>query len=269
MDNQTMDNDYYSDGDVKPKSRVGKVFRYVGLALIVLVYGLIMFRIFIKSDPKEAKSFIWTDKSVAAYENNKDGFDVFSQKIRTYQRQIGEDENGIPQYETVTYNDITSDGTFRVSNMIYVRTTKELIVTVRYNRTAVEALKEVYGFETVPQGELFFFALDGVGKSGDAYATDYSYTSFSKFTYEYRRLVFSDVELPEKSTLYLNVYYVGDVRLDSPLEFYPDKKEKGLSVRLTLPIYDPYIGGDKYKIEKALPPAENDRLKKAPYVILK
>ncbi len=262
-----MENDYYSDGEHKSKSKIGKILRLAALSLAVLVYGLIFFRIFIKSDPESAKMFLWTDTAVQAYKDSSDTFGAYTQKLSTYQRQTGTDENGIPEYTTVSYNDITSDGSFHVSNMIYVSSTKELTVTVRYNRTAVDALKSAYNLDSLPSGELFFFALEGVGADGSEYAYEYRYTSSARFTYEYRRLVFSNVVLPDDGVVYLNVYYVDDVTLSSPLVLYPDSENN--SVTVTLPIYDSYIGLKKYDFEKYLPAEKTDGLKNRPYASLK
>lgn len=267
MDNGTMENDHWSDGETKPKGRFGKVVRYIALSLVVLVYGLIFFRLFIKSDPDSAKGFIWTESSIAAYESDPDSFIIQTQKICTYQKEVGKDENGIPTYETVTYNDITSDGSFMISNLMYVPSTRELTVTVRYNRGALESLKEECELDALPKGEPFFFALEGVGKDGEGYATEYSYYPSSRFTYEYRRLVFSDVELPTDGLVSLNVYFVDKAELSSPLVFNSDSKTN--RVELSLPIYDSYLGLKEYKTKKALPAKLCDELVAAPYVNIK
>lgn len=267
MDNSVMENDHWSDGGTKPKSRAGKIVRYIALSLVVLVYGLLMFRIFIKSDPESAKCFIWTEDSLAAYNSAPDSFEILTQKIATYQKEIGKDDNGLPICETVTYNDITSDGSFTISNFLYVPATGELTITVRYNRSALESLKEECGLEALPSGEPFFFALEGTGADGSEYSTDYRYYPSSRFTYEYRRLVFRDVTLPEDGTVMLNVYFVDNVDLSSPLVFNSDSKK--YAVELSLPIYDSYLGLKEYKTKKALPAELCDELCSAPYVNIK
>lgn len=267
MDNGTMENDHWSDGETKPKSRFGKVARYIALSLVVLVYGLIFFRLFIKSDPDSAKGFIWTESSVAAYESDPDSFTIQTQKICTYQKQIGKDEQGIPMYETVSHNDITSDGSFMISNLMYVPSNGELTITVRYNRSATESLMEECALDALPKGEPFFFALEGVGEDGKGYAVEYTYYPSSRFTYEYRRLVFSDVKLPTNGVVSLNVYFVDNVELSSPLVFNSDSKTN--RVELSLPIYDSYLGMDEYKTKKALPAELCGELVAAPYVNIK
>lgn len=262
MDNETMSNDYYSDGEQKPKSPVGKIFKWIGLALVVLVYGLILFRIFIKENPAGAGEFIWTEDTVAAYQADSAGFSVKSQKIQSYNKVVGEDENGVPVAERVTYNDITSDGCFMVSDMVYVPASKELQVTLRFNREALNKLKERYALSDNPTGDIFFFALEGVGED---YITDYSYTVTKRFTYEYRRLVFRNVDMSSADLVYLNIYYIEDVRLNSPLTFDPGKE---YAVQASLPIYDSYLGWEDCNVEKFLPAEVNNKLQNPPYVKL-
>lgn len=262
MDNETMSNDYYSDGEHKPKGPVGKIFKWLGLALVVLVYGLILFRIFIKENPSGAGEFIWTADTVAAYQTEGAGFTVKSQQIQSYNMVIGEDENGVPITERVIYNDITSDGCFKISDLIYVPSSGELQVTLRFNRQALNKLKELYALSENPTGEIFFFALEGVG--GD-YITDYSYTVTKRFTYEYRRLVFRNVDMSSADLVYLNIYYIEDVQLDNPLTFDSGKE---YAVKASLPIYDSYLGWQDCNVEKLLPAKVNANLQNPPYVKL-
>lgn len=260
VDNDTMNNDYYSDGDAKPKSKVGKILRWLGIALILLVYGLLMFRIFIKNDPKSAKQFLWTPDTVAAYEQNPSSFEVLTQKIQSFSYALGEkDERGHEKYESRTYNDITSGGSFKISNLVYVKSAGELQITVRFNRSAVEKVQALYNLPEKPAGEIFFFALD----DGSDYYTDYSYVATKRFTYEYRRLVFSNVDLEDTETLNLNIYYIDDVTPSAPLVFDPkeDYAERGV-----LTIYDEKLGWEDYDLKDALPAQVNGKLKDAHYV---
>ncbi len=260
VDNDTMNNDYYSDGDMKPKSKIGKIFRWIGILLILLVYLLLMFRIFIKGDPKSAKQFLWTSDTVAAYERDPSSFNVYTQKIQSFSYPTGEkDKNGVDMYETRTYNDITSGGSFMISNLIYVESAKELQITVRFNRSSVEKVQKLYNLSEKPTGEIYFFALD----DGSDYYTDYSYVATKRFTYEYRRLVFSNVDLANTETLNLNIYYIDDVTPSAPLVFDPkeDYAERGV-----LTIYDKKLGWEDYNIKNALPAEVNGKLKSAHYV---
>ena len=181
MDNDTMNNDYYSDGDVKPKSKAGKILRLLGILLVVAVYGILMFRIFTKGDPAGAKVFLWTPDTVAAYQADPQNFTAQRYTIRSFNYPTGiMDENGVEKYEARVYNDITSDGSFQISNLIYVPTAQELQITVRFNRAAVERLQNQYKLSEKPTGEIFFFALD----DGENYYADCSYVATKRMTYE-------------------------------------------------------------------------------------
>lgn len=264
MDNENMSNDYYSDGSHKPKSRVGKILRWAGLAIVLLVYVLLFFRIYIKGNPKSASEFLWTPEAVAAYKLEGENFVVKTQKIESYNKILGYDENNVPIVERVIYNDITGDGSFQISELMYVPSTKEVQVTLRFNRSSLDKLKDEYKLSERPDGEIFFFALDSLDGN---YYTDYSYTASKRFTYEYRRLVFKNVDLDAAELMYLNIYYIDDVRLASPLTF--TAKDEDNSVHCTLPIYDRELGFEVVKQKKYLPAEENTKLQTPPYVVTK
>jgi hypothetical protein len=264
MDNGVMENDYYSDGSEKPKSLVGRIGGWIGLAIIVLVMGLIFFRIYIQKVPSAAAQFIWTADTLAAYQEDADSLKIYTQELTSYNYPTGKDANGQMEYERITYNTITSDGTFQVSDLVYIPSTKELQITVRYNRLAISKVMEAYSLSEEPTGELFFFAIEGIQDSENGYATDYSYFSYSRFTYEYRRLVFRNVDLTNSSLLYLNVYYRDDVSLENPLTF---DASTNYPVEITLPIYDSYLGWEDYSQSKALP-ATLTELVDPPYVYI-
>lgn len=267
MDNDTMNNDYYSDGDVKPKSKIGKILRILGILLIVAVYGILMFRIFTKGDPKGAKQFLWTPDTVAAYNQDSSGFKAYSQQIRSFNYDTGNrDQNDVPIYEAVVYNDLTSDGSFRISNLVYVESSHELQITVRFNKATLERLQEQYSLSELPTGEVFHFALT----DGERYYNDYSYVATKRQNYEYRRLVFSGVDLSDVSTLDLNIYYIGDVTPSQPLVFYPREAyadRDRYSERCALTVYDSRLGWEDYDLKDALPAKANEKLTAAGYVL--
>lgn len=266
MDNDTMNNDYYSDGSSKPKSRAGKIFRLIGLLLVAAVYGILMFRIFTKGDPKGAKQFLWTGDTLAAYNQDSAGFKAYSQEIRSFSYDTGEkDENNVPVYKSVVYNNLTSDGSFQISNLIYTEASRELQITVRYNKAVLERLQERYGLSEKPAGEIFHFALT----DGESYYDDYSYVATRRLNYEYRRLVFSGIDLSDVSTLDLNIYYIDDAIPSRPLVFYPRESyaDRDLySERCALTVYDSRLGWEDYDMEDALPAEINGKLAAAGYV---
>ncbi len=240
-----MEYDYYPEEEKKGgRFSAKRILTCVVVALIIVVYVLIIFRIIIKEDPKFAKSFVWTEAAVEAYESEGDSFKVMNQQIRSG-TFTSTDENGKTVSERVTYNTISRDGYFQVNNFMYIEATKELIITFRYNDASIKALKEQY---KDVEAEPYFLALS----TSDGYVTDYSYLSSSRFTYEYRRVVFSGVDLSNESYIDINIYRMQEnIDLSDPLT--------------TLPVYDSRIPVEYYDISDALPAKAND-LEKAPYV---
>ncbi len=243
-----MEYDYYHEEEMPKKNgrlSVKKLLKYFIIALIIVVYILMIFRIIIKEDPKSAKAFLWTDAAIAAYESQPDSFKVMNQQIVSFQYL---DENSASGYSKQTYNTITDDGYFQVNNFMYIEATGELILTFRYNNASISWLKEKYGLNEI-NGEPYFLALS----DSKGYITDYSYVSSSRFTYQYRRVVFSGVDLSQESTMDINIYRMQeDINLADPIA--------------TLPVYDSRIPVSYLDIKDALP-VKAAELEKSPYVV--
>lgn len=238
-----MEYDYYPEESEKKKDSLAlKILKYLAIAVVVLVYALLFFRIFISNDTSLAKSFIWTEKSVAAYDE-KGGLSVYTQKLEGYTLY---DEDG-EVAETVTYNDLSKDGLFKVSNFMYVKDTKEVIITVRYNDTCEKKYSEKYSLDP-DASELFVFELQGGGKTYG----DYTYVTDERFVYHYRRLVFSGVDIKDLRTLSLVGYCVGN----------PDREESVVDMT----IYDSHLDVKALDFKKLLPAKVNSQLKNPPYV---
>lgn len=240
---------YYDDGSGKKKKlTVGKILLYIIYAVILAVFSLIIFRIIIKEDPKFAKEFVWTEDAVKAYEDTDTSFKIWNQQIKSFSY---EDENSKSGYTRVTYNTITHDGYFQVNNFMYIEATKELILTFRYNDASLKWLEQEYGISDA-DGEPYFLAL----YTSKGYITDYSYISSSRFTYEYRRVVFSGVDLTDEKTVDIYIYAMqGEVDLTDPID--------------TLPVYDSRIPREEYKLKKKDLPAKAWEPEKVPYVVTK
>ena len=239
-----MEYDYYPEEEPKKKSPVLAVLKYAVIALVIVVYALMIFRIAIKEDPKSAKEFIWTESSVAAYNESSGEFRVQNQQIRSF--SYIDPVTG--EATKLVYNTITDDGYFQISSFMYVEATKELILTFRYNNASLEFLKQEYGLSQLPEGELYYLALN----TSKGRVTEYTYTSSARFTYEYRRVIFENVDLSQEKTLDLDIYFMGDIDLDRPLA--------------SLTVYDYRIPVEYYDLKDALPAKINEGLKKSPYV---
>lgn len=250
-----MEYDYYPEEYIprrkKKKGLVGKIIKWLAIALILFVYIFLIFRIYIKSDTKIAKTFVWTDATVAAYQNDTDAFEVFTQDNSYVYYDPETEESFQYSYDTYSGSDDkhTHDGQFHTSQFVYVPSSKEFQITLRYNREGVAELLETYGLEKAPAGELFCFALT----DGTHYYTDYTFLTDSRFTYQYRRLTFSGIDLENVSQMFLEIYYVGDVRKSAPYE--------------SMTVYLADIPMERYELKDALPAEVNGDLQTPPYVV--
>ena len=232
-----MDNyGYYPDDeDVQVKGfTVGKLFKYLGIAIMISFWVLLLFRIWTAGDTKFSKSFMWTDKSIEAYKADPENFKIMSYDMHSYTLTIEKDDGSF-ESQRVVRNDMTEDGYFQVTNMMYVPATKELQFTIRYTTGSVEYLKTYYNLAKKPDGIPFHFMV----YEGDRYFDDYTYTTDTRFIYTYCRVVFDGIDIEDFDLLYLNVFYENLADFDYPYS--------------TLLIYDSYLDMKEYKTKKALP----------------
>lgn len=250
-----MEYEYYPEeymgGAKKKKSPIKRVLSWLIILLIAFVYLFLIFRIFIQSDTKIAKTFIWTDATVAAYEADKEDFEAFTQD-NTYVYYDPATEQTI-QYAYDTYSgddaEHTHEGQFHTSQFVYIPSSKEFQITLRYNEDGVRELLSTYGLEKAPAGELFCFALT----DGTNYYTDYTFLTDDRFTYEYRRLTFSGIDLDKVAQMNLEIYFVGDVQKSAPYD--------------SMTVYLKDIPMERYELKKALPAKVNEDLQTPPYVV--
>ena len=242
-----MEYDYYPYDDQnedKKRFTFGKLLKYIVIAFIVLVYALIFFRIGISNDTEIAKSFIWTEASVKAYnQNGGKGLTVLSQELEAYPL-TDEDGNVL---EMVTFDELSEDGFFKVSNFMYVKETKEVIITLRYNDTCEELYSEKYSVDT-SVSELFVFTLAGGAKR----YTEYTYVTDSRFTYNYRRLVFTGIELDGLASMSIQAYCVGNLDYEKPA--------------CDMTIYDSHVATKRVDLSDYLPAKINPDIQEPPYV---
>ena len=215
--------DYSEELVYQSKSKLGKFFSFrtlkkilklLALAIILLVYGLLFFRLCSGGPPKALSKMLWTEDTLAAYAALGNKMAVYSQ-------------------EPIEH--VASDGYFGVYEILYIPEANELQLTVRYNNSSVEKLRSELtekerqaradairerirsenedisyaALEAAVSAELeaslaedpivielsdvpFVFVLrDNTGKV----YTSYSYLSGKKTVYQYLRIAFSDVDL--------------------------------------------------------------------------
>ncbi len=185
---------------------LGKTIKYLFWGIIILGNVFLLWRVFSSGDTKIAKSFIWKEETIALYNQDPDSFKAYRH-----------------EYE---YN-FTDGGTFSVSNLYFVPSAEQFQFTVRYNNSTLKKLMQEYNLTEKPSGETFVYRL--VDNRGNEY-TEYEFLTDSKNVYNYRRVVFDGITMPDENseekvleTLTLNIYYAKDVLLSEPyatLEIY-------------------------------------------------
>ncbi len=194
-----------------------KTIKFIFWGIIILGNVLLLWRIFSSGDTKIAKSFIWKEETIALYNQSPDSFNAYKHN-----------------YE---YN-FTDGGTFSVSNLYFIPSAEQFQFTVRYNNSTLKKLMQEYDLQEKPIGETFVYRL--VDNRGNEY-TEYEFLTDSKNVYNYRRVVFDGIKMPQEDsgeavleTLTLNIYYAKDVLLSKPyatLEIYnKDRRSELLDI---------------------------------------
>ena len=112
------------------KSKLGKIFSFRTLKkclkllmyiLVLVVYGLLFFRLCTGKPPKTLSEILWTESVYNAYEENGEKFLV---------------------YEQEPIESMAKDGYFGISDIRYIPSAKSFQLTVRYNNSSIEALEK-------------------------------------------------------------------------------------------------------------------------------
>lgn len=184
------------------------------VALIVLFF----YRKGMMDDCGDMENIIWTEEALAAYNAAPEDFSV---------------------REIYDYNTKDISNIFNVSATRYIPSTGELQFTLRANEATLErAFAETYGLQTLPENEIFIFALRDA--EGRLY-TEYEFITEVRNIYRYRRLVFRGIDLDASSQLTLLAYCT--------LDGIPDE----FSFCDTVKIYDAIHPTRTYKYSKELP----------------
>lgn len=184
----------YNEVDESPKkSKVGLVLKIFILTLCFGVVGFLIFRVItFNYYPAEAKRIYFTEELTALY-NEKDG-------------DIGALTQDLLNSRSFGYDD-ANEGNFFCKHFIYIPETEELQITLKYNTSLMESIKDNYGIELDPDGKNNFSyrlvatrASDADAEEGaevgvplDATLVAEEYSSF--LMYRYVKLVFDDVDL--------------------------------------------------------------------------
>lgn len=212
---------------------VGFVFKCLGAGLFLLVLILMFYRIH-QQDVDYADRFLWTDENIRAYQE-KGALTVWKQRMSSFTLTLSWDENDKPldtySYRYSPYSETDTEtkklrGHFFVSDPMYIEETRQMLLTLRVNRTTGEAVKECYRLDTAPTGDAYFFALT----DGTVIYSDYEYITIEENTYLYYRLIFNNVSYTPVTVtrenaskvqiceMKLQIFYRNFYNLSSPLE---------------------------------------------------
>ena len=173
------------------KSKIRKFTeKFLAIGFVVFAFAVIGFmclRLAQSKPPKEMKTMIWTESTVAAYTADPEGF-----KVSFY-----------PSLDS-----FSDDSMYSINQITYAESIGQLQATVRINERALKYLMESKGVDELPEGEVFVFKLRD--NFGMVY-TDYLYTAAKTSGYEYRHVIFDGVDMEDVTQLLVEVYYVGDV----------------------------------------------------------
>ncbi len=180
---------------VVKKITVKNVLKLIAVLIIVAVYTLLLGRMYLAKDRGVMARYSPTEEFLSSYNEN---MEILTQNL-TYTM----DENGY----------------YRVSNPVYIPEISELQINVRYNNSTLDAISEHYP-DSSYEGEPFVYEL--VDNNGNTYSLD-SYIPQTNVIYNFRKLIFKNVDFESAERLYLDVRYAGD-----------NADETDMSVRFTV-----------------------------------
>lgn len=164
---------------------VKKILRYLCISVIVFVIGLMFIRIFMLNHyPAAAEGVIRTNSLAAAYADGS--------------------ISGVSWTPPVPY-DHKKEGNFFSHQPLYFEAQKTLIITIRYNDSLLDKLKEK--FDYTGDAESLPLAVSLYADGHEAIRpTTYTYLHANGL-YSYRRYVFENLTLADYEYLYLDVNY--------------------------------------------------------------
>ncbi len=215
------DMDYYEYEESKKTFTAAKIikfiFKLIAAVIIIGTFALLFGRMYFMKIPKAFTGLTWTPNVVEAFEAGK--LEVELQEV---------------------YEPYADKGLYHISNTAVVYSENEVQFTVRYNdRSTINKLMRIYSLDERPEGEVFVYILSD--NNGNTY-TEYTYAETERMIHQFRRVIFSNVDLTNVETLYLDVYYGEDVRK-------PIGKEQ--TMHASFVIYDKEYSVGKTEFKKA------------------
>ncbi len=166
-----MENYYEIEEPKKVKGfTVGKLFKWIGLAIILFVYGAIIVRCTLASDDKIVSKIICDETTLSAYNIAPDEFEVLKYPMNSAWVAIEEGR-------LIEFN-----------NLYYLPASNQLQFSVKFNLDVAE----FYNAEGLP----FDFALRD--ENGETFS-DYFFEFKEKSGYGYIRICFNDITLEDEN----------------------------------------------------------------------
>lgn len=188
---------------------MGKILKTVLITGIFLFCGMFILRIML--------SEYWPAEAKAVYENSV--------------LDAAYSEEGLPPeaflQTPVTPYDNKNKAHFFFNHFVVIPDAKQIQLTLRYNDSTLEDIKNDMKLDALPAGDDARFSYYLRDASGKVYA--HSSANYSHFMiYNYRRVVFDNVDTSVTGMLYLDVYFgeadpESDVPYGSMLVYVPEK----------------------------------------------
>ena len=174
-------------------SKAGKIVKITVKTLLLgisfCIYAFFIFRLCSTGEaPKSITKIVWNETAREAYLADPESFCIYSQTPDTY---------------------ITNDGRFWISDIIYLPQAKQLQMTIKYNDSTLKYLRESLGDPAMvlPAEPFDYSLLSSAGVRLHEYSSD----ALEYQNYNYRRLVFENVVIEDKTSHYVDIYYVDSI----------------------------------------------------------
>ena len=180
--------DYNEVGESPSKSPVLGFIKLVAIILCFAVVGLLLLRLLLFNYvPASVKDIYFTDALTAHYNATGGNIGAKTQTLRA-------------QY------DDAKEGNFFCDNLIVIPEIGELQITLRYNISLIDKLKEEYGLTDIDENsdDLFIFRLRRNGEVTDdcTIIGELRATRFESFIlYRYYKLVFDGIDFESESKI--------------------------------------------------------------------
>lgn len=255
------DMDYYEWEESKKRFTLKKIIRFIFKLIAGIIIGgtfaILLGRMFLMDIPKAFEGFTWTESAIEAFETGKlavelqDVYDPFSSKgeyhvSNTALVRLDYTPSKMPKADlSLTRADYVkySDHVKKLEEN-RPKSSGEVQFTVRYNnRSTINRLMRLQSLAERPEGEVFVYILSDT--NGKVY-TEYTVAKGNKPMYDFRRVVFPDVDFTGVKAFYLEVFYIGDVR--RPIIYENGKREENMYASFV--IYDKSYPKSKIKAAK-------------------